>query len=229
MPVRVGVVLAGCGALDGTDVHEAVCCFLSLVRREAEVTALAPDAAQYRVANHVTGQPAAEERNMLVESARLWKKLTPLAAADPASLDSVLIPGGFGAARTLCDMGSRLEAMSLRPDLAALLNALADQGKPLAAVCAGTAILAGLMRDRSVRGARVAVTAKEHWVKAVIAMGQTPVDAGPTGVVVDEPNRLVSGHGYMLARGLVQVAEGIDRVVEELLRRIPQDAAARTR
>ena len=39
---RVGVVLAGCGYLDGAEIHEATCTLLSLDRRGAKLVALVP-------------------------------------------------------------------------------------------------------------------------------------------------------------------------------------------
>ena len=38
---RVGVVLAGCGFLDGAEIHEAVLTLLSLDQRDAEVICMA--------------------------------------------------------------------------------------------------------------------------------------------------------------------------------------------
>ena len=221
MTVRVGVVLCGCGALDATDVHEAVCCFLALSKAGAETVAFAPAGPQYRVADHRTGQEVSQSREMLAESARLWLKVKPLGDADPGSLDTVLIPGGFGPARSLADLGFVGSKMKLHPELSRILNALADQGKPLAAICVASGLLAGLMRDRGVTGARIAIAGKEHFVKAVREMGQEPIDAGPTGVVVDEVNRLVTGHGYMLARKLETLYAGVENVVQELMRSLP--------
>src|SRR5512136_2739948 len=59
---RVGVVLAGCGFLDGAEIHEATLTLLFLDRRSAKVTVMAPDVEQMHVMNHVKGEPAAGER-----------------------------------------------------------------------------------------------------------------------------------------------------------------------
>jgi len=217
MAPRVGVVLCGCGALDATDVHEAVCCFLALSKAGAETIAAAPSGQQYRVADHLAGKEIAERREMLAESARLWMRVRPLAEVDQAELDTVLIPGGFGAARALADLGFVGSKMKLHPELSRLLNGLADAGKPLGAICVASGLLAGLMRDRGVTGSRIAIAGKEHFVQAVREMGQTPVDAGPTGVVVDEQHRLVTGHGYMLARKMETLYAGVEAVVGELV------------
>ena len=56
MGQRVGVLLSGCGALDGTEIHGAVLALLYLDRAGAEVICAAPDVDQV----HVLDQPVCE-------------------------------------------------------------------------------------------------------------------------------------------------------------------------
>lgn len=58
----VGVVLSGCGVLDGAEIHESVLTMLALDRAGAEVLFFAPDKPQLHVINHITGEIVAEER-----------------------------------------------------------------------------------------------------------------------------------------------------------------------
>ena len=53
MAKRVGVILAGCGHRDGSDVAEAMIALLALDRTGAEVVCAAPDQPQAVVANHL--------------------------------------------------------------------------------------------------------------------------------------------------------------------------------
>lgn len=60
----------------------------------------APDKNQADVINHLTGEPMAETRNVLIEAARIARgDIHPLIQADPAELDALIVPGGFGAAK----------------------------------------------------------------------------------------------------------------------------------
>jgi len=69
---RVGVLLAGCGFLDGAEIHEATCTLLSLDRRKAKLVAMAPDVPQLHVVDHLAKAPVAgQARGVLAESARL--------------------------------------------------------------------------------------------------------------------------------------------------------------
>ena len=71
-PVKVAVLLAGCGHLDGAEVREAVLTLLALDQMGAAFQCIAPNAPQHHVVNHVTGEPmAGAQRNILEESSRI--------------------------------------------------------------------------------------------------------------------------------------------------------------
>src|SRR5690349_17104465 len=101
---RVAIILSGCGVLDGSEIHETVLAMLALDRAGAEYLCLAPDKNQMHVVNHLTKKPTSETRNVLVESARIARgNVEDVAKADPAQFDAVILPGGYGAAKNLCD------------------------------------------------------------------------------------------------------------------------------
>lgn len=56
---RVAVVLAGCGSLDGAEIHEAVAPLLALGRAGAKVQCAAPDKPQMHVVDHLIGTAGA--------------------------------------------------------------------------------------------------------------------------------------------------------------------------
>ena len=68
---RVGVVLAGCGAQDGSEIHESVLTLLSLDRIGAKVKIMAPEIDQFHVVNHLSNHKMDATRNILLEAARI--------------------------------------------------------------------------------------------------------------------------------------------------------------
>jgi enhancing lycopene biosynthesis protein 2 len=65
---KVAVCLSGCGFLDGTEIHEAVCTLLALDQAGAEVVCCAPDVDQLDVVDHARQENvSAERRNVLAE------------------------------------------------------------------------------------------------------------------------------------------------------------------
>ena len=55
-----GVVLAGCGFLDGAEIHEACCTLLALDRAGADILCMAPNVSQMHVVDHGAGAPEGE-------------------------------------------------------------------------------------------------------------------------------------------------------------------------
>ena len=116
---RVAVVLSGSGVFDGSECHEAVLTLLYLDEAGAEIQCFAPDIPQARVVDHLTGEPADESRNVLVESARIARgEIRDLAGADPETLDAIVLPGGFGAALNLSDFATKGADSTVNADVA---------------------------------------------------------------------------------------------------------------
>src|SRR5688500_5932707 len=101
--MKVGVLLAGCGVLDGSEVYEAVLTILAIERAGAEVAAVAPDIDMAEVINHYrgtdvrTGEAGGPARSVLGQSARIVRgKITSLKEVSAHNFDALIIPGGYG-------------------------------------------------------------------------------------------------------------------------------------
>ena len=105
MAKKVGVILSGCGVYDGAEIHESVITMLALDRHGAEMILCAPNIPQMHVINHLTGDvEESAQRNVLVESARIARgNIRDLAEVTADEMDALILPGGFGAAKNLCD------------------------------------------------------------------------------------------------------------------------------
>lgn len=216
MKPKVGVVLSGCGVYDGAEIHESVLTLLALDRAGAEAVCLAPDVPQRHVVNHLTGQPAeGESRNVLVEAARIARgKVTSLAGFDAAALDALVLPGGFGAAKNLCDFASRGAECDVHPDVARVVRTVHGAGKPVGAICIAPVILAKLLGAEK---PKLTIGTDPGTAAAVGAMGGEHVSCGGGGAVVDADRRLVTTPAYMLDSPISEVAAGIEKLVGELL------------
>jgi enhancing lycopene biosynthesis protein 2 len=86
---------------------------LALDRAGAQAVCMAPDAPQMHVINHLTGQESGETRNVLVESARIARgDIRNLAEVSGGDIDALIIPGGYGAARTCATSRSKVPGRS---------------------------------------------------------------------------------------------------------------------
>jgi len=216
MAKRIGVVLSGCGVYDGAEIHESVLTLLALDRRGAEAVVCAPDAVQMHVVNHLTG--AVEEgatRNVLVEAARIARgEIRDVASVSSAELDGLILPGGFGAAKNLCDFAVKGKDCGVNPEVARLVREVHAQGKPVAAVCIAPALVAKVLGSER---PRLTIGTDADAARGLEAMGAEHVGCTVAELVVDRERKLVSTPAYMLGKTIGEVAKGIDMAVDALV------------
>lgn len=211
---KIGVVLSGCGVYDGSEIHEAVLTLLALSRQGAEAICFAPDKRQADVINHLTGEPMAETRNVLIEAARIARgAVQPLAQADVSTLDALIVPGGFGAAKNLSTFASEGAECHVDPDLKRLAQALHAAGKPLGFICIAPAMLPRIF-DFPLR---LTIGTDIDTAEIVEDMGGEHVPCPVDDIVVDEDNKIVTTPAYMLAQSIAEAATGIDKLVDRVL------------
>lgn len=207
------VVLSGCGVYDGSEIHEAVLTLLAIDRAGGTYQCFAPDVAQRDVVNHLTGQPAGESRNALVEAARIARgRIKPLSAFDAAGFDALVFPGGFGAAKTLSSFAVDGADCSVHPDVAAAIKGMAAAGKPIGALCIAPAIMAKVLGEVELTIGNDAGTAA-----ALEQLGARHRNAGHGEVVVDRARKVVTTPCYMLDARIGQVADGAEAAVRALI------------
>ncbi|MCK6527949.1 isoprenoid biosynthesis glyoxalase ElbB [Myxococcota bacterium] len=213
--MKVGVVLSGCGVFDGAEIHESVLTLLELDRAGAEAVIAAPDAEQMHVVDHVTGQPVpGERRNVLVESARIARgRIRDLATLRADEVDALIFPGGFGVAKNLCNYAERGADHAVHPEVERIVREAHQARKPIAFLCIAPALAARLLP-----GSRLTIGADPRTADDIRAMGCEHVECGVREFVVDEERRVVTTPAYMLGPGIKEVAEGIGKTVEALLR-----------
>jgi enhancing lycopene biosynthesis protein 2 len=218
MKKRVGVVLAGCGYLDGAEIHEAVLTLLAVDRAGAEAVCFAPDIDQVGVVDHLTGQAVAgERRNVLRESARIARgAVKNLAEARAADLDAVIFPGGYGAAKNLCDFATAGERATVHPEVKRVVEEMHRARKPLGFICIAPAIAAVVFRGTDVR-ARITVGTDAGTSSALERMGARPGLRPVHDIEVDPEHKIVTTPAYMLAQTISEAATGIDKLVDKVV------------
>lgn len=212
---KVGVLLSGCGFLDGAEIHESVLTLLALDRAGAEIICMAPDMDQYHVINHLTQKVTEEKRNVLVESARIArgeiKNIKEITASD---LDALILPGGFGAAKNLSDFAIRGTDATVDPEVQRLLEEMVAANKPVGAICIAPATLTKALSDKN---PEVTIGSDEGTAAAIETMGGRHKACTVDLIHSDEKNKIVSTPAYMLGPSIRHVAEGIQKLVDKVL------------
>ena len=214
---KVGVILAGCGVYDGSEIQEAVIALLALNRAGAEVQCMAPDI-QQGVVNHLTGEPVeGATRNVLEEAARICRgDITNIASVNTAELDALVIPGGFGAAKNLCDFAVKGPDCEVHPEVARVVREMVAAKKPLAAICIAPALVSKVLGNDKLAH-QLTIGTDAGTAAALTAMGSQHIDCPVQDFIVDQQNKIVSTPAYMLAGNIAEAATGIEKTIKALL------------
>lgn len=214
---RVGVVLAGCGVNDGSEIHESVITMLALDRAGVNMVLMAPNIDQLHVMNHYTGSEMDESRNVLLESARIARgKIRDMAEVHASDVDALIFPGGFGVAKNLCDYAMTGPDCSVNPDVKRLTTDVHKAGKPIGVICIAPAMFAHIMKSADI-SVDLTIGTDEQTAKDIQSMGSNHLECNVQDIVIDKNNKVVSTPAYMLAQRISEAADGIEKLVESVL------------
>lgn len=216
---KVGVILSGSGYLDGAEIREAVLTLLAVEKAGLEYECLAPDVDQMDVVDHMTGAAVeGERRNVMREAARIARgAIRETGSANASEFDGFLLPGGYGAAKNLCNFAVAGSACEVEPSVARLIDDAHSNGKPIGFICIAPAIAA-----RLIPGARITIGNDAGTAAALEEMGAKHVECFSDSFVVDEEQRVLSTPAYMCNASIPQIAQGI----EDMVRRLAQMVGA---
>jgi len=128
----------------------------------------------------------------------------------------LIFPGGFGAAKNLCDFAINGESCSVHPDVIRLVREFADKKKPQAACCIAPAMYAKVFEGQGVHPTLTIGNDQEVGGK-IEAMGSKHQECKADGMVFDEENIIVTTPAYMVGQSISEVAGGIEKTVNKLV------------
>ena len=198
--MKIGVLLSGCGFYDGTEASEAVLTLLALDRQGARAVCVAPGVAQLHTVDHLTGEEiAGESRSALMEAARLGRgKVASLSDFWAGDLQGLIIPGGYGAPKTLVTGFMRIGAgREVIPEVRVLLDDLVARHRPIGAVSLGRAVLSAYFHE---------------------PMLDEDLSRPATEVVEDGERRIAFTPGHLTSARLSEVSKGIEALTASIIR-----------
>lgn len=215
---KIGVVLSGCGVMDGAEIHESVLTLLAISKNGAEAVCMAPNIEQVHVVNHLTGNVSPQEkRNVLVESARIARgQIQDIKNIKASDLDALVFPGGYGAAKNLCDFAAKGENAQAHPEVARLVREMAKAQKPMAFLCISPALCASIFRGTEVHPT-LTIGTERQTAEKLEKMGAKHQTCSAVNFVMDDKHNLLSTPAYMLAESVAELAEGIEKTITKLV------------
>jgi enhancing lycopene biosynthesis protein 2 len=214
---KFAIILSGCGVYDGSEIHESVLTMLAITQQAGSYRCFAPNVNQYHVVNHLTGEIAEQEsRNVLVESARIARgDIENINELNVDEFDALVLPGGFGAAKNLCDFAINGTDATMNAEVLAVCQAFAKAGKPAGYICISPAMIALVYGQ----GSEGTIGTDSDIAAQLTTMGLTHVNCPVNDVVIDEKNNVISTPAYMLANNIAEAAQGINKLVTTLISR----------
>lgn len=211
---KFAVVLAGCGVYDGAEIQEAVLTLLAIDQAGATYQCFAPDTQQYHVINHLTGQAQDENRNVLVEAARIARgNIKPITDFNPADFDALVFPGGFGVAKNLCTFAIDGPDCQINADAAEAVKKAYNAKQPIGALCIAPAFIAKVLGK-----ATLTIGTDKGTAQAIESLGANHQTTEGSEIVVDTENRIITSPCYMHDTTIGVVANGAKNVIEALLK-----------
>jgi enhancing lycopene biosynthesis protein 2 len=200
MATRVGVVLSGCGASDGSEINEAVLALYWIERAGGRAIIMAPDVTQGRVVDHRTKalDAQAAPRAVLAEAARIARgRIRDIATVKESDLDALVFPGGNGVATVLSNYAEKGVICEVHPEVTRLLKAMLQRRRPMGFICLAPILAARVLGPSA--GVRITFGSKAcEEAKHAAVMGADVRPCPEREILVDEKNRVVSTPAYMM-------------------------------
>lgn len=213
MKKKIAIIIGGCGHRDGSEIHETTMTMLAVEEHGATYQMFAPNRNQYHVLNHLDGTEMHEQRNMLVEAARIARgNILPLENFDVNQFDAVIFPGGFGVAKNFFNYAFKGMDCEVDEQIAHIIQSVHQAGKPIGALCISPVLMAKILGNITVTIGQDAKTARD-----IEQMGATNVNTSNGDVVTDKKNKIFSTPCYMLNANLVDIHEDAYNLVEAMM------------
>ena len=220
----VAVLLSGCGVYDGSEIQESVFTFLALSQNNLDFFCVAPDIKQHHVVNHSSGVEMKESRSVLFESSRISRgKIIPLSELDVNSISSLVIPGGFGAAKNLSDWAFKGDEFDVLEDVRSLILNCVKQKKPIVSLCISPVLIAKSLEGSSFCPKLTVGSVNEksdynisEINSSLSSLGSHMKNVSKENICYDEDLKIISAPCYMLDLTVDEVYNNIKSAIDKL-------------
>ena len=174
----------------------------------------APNKLQIDVINFMDGSVLNEERNVLVEAARIARgNILDLATVSMSDYDALAIPGGFGVAKNLCSFAVDGVKATVDADVKRIIREAFTMKKAILAICIAPALVALSLYDLE-PNILLTLGLDDGPNEALEAIGVKSIKCLSTECVLDENNKIVSSPAYMDdGASLVDLDMGINKAI----------------
>lgn len=212
---KIAVILAGCGRMDGSEIHESVLTLLAIVQAGSKYQCFSLDSNQQQVVNHLNNQEQhGQTRNMLVESARIARgEVKKLEELDVTQFDALIIPGGNGTAANLFTLAIDGKAFKVNAVLASKAQQFTAAHKPVGFICIAPVMIPVIYKFP----VTMTIGTDAATAMLVTELGAIHQAHSVSEICVDDKHKIVSTPAYMLAENIAEAYQGINNLVTKVI------------
>lgn len=229
--MTIAILLSGNGVYDGSELHETVFTIAAIDAHGASWLCLAPNVPQMHVINHVDGSTANEQRNVLVESARVARgSIADVATARADDFDALVIPGGFGAAKNLTTWAIDGPGATIQADVERLVLDFVRANKPVVALCMAPVVIAKALEGAG-RTPHLTVgstaEASPYDIAAIAAgieqTGGRAHESTIREITIDASNHIITAPCYMMEARPHEVRANVEQAINAMFAMLQPD------
>ena len=154
---------------------------------------------------------------MLVESARIARgDIKSISEVMENELDALIFPGGFGVAKNLSDYAMVGANCTVNSEVARLTREVHKAGKPIGVMCIAPTMMAQILGKMD-ETADLTIGSDKQTAADIETMGSHHVACPVKDIVIDKKQKIVTTPAYMEAKNMAEAAEGIEKLVSEVL------------
>ena len=214
MQRKIAVILSGCGYLDGSEITEAVSSLIALDQCGVKYKCFAVEK-EVATVDHVTKTETAEKRCTLAEAARITRsEISTLSELQEKDFDGVLLPGGYGAAKTLSTFAIEGAKGKVHPEMKRILESFHSASKPIAAFCIAPATVALTLGKHNIE---ITIGNDKETASEIEKTGAQHVECAVDDFVTDRENKIITSPAYMYDATPSKVFAGIQKAVREFV------------
>ncbi len=222
--MKTAVLLSGCGVYDGTEIHESVFALLALSQNNLDYLCTAPDIDKHHIINHINGEELNEKRNVLIESARISRgDIIKLSDLDKDNISSLVIPGGFGAAKNLSSWAFQGPTGNIIQEVKDLILHCIENQKPIVSLCISPTLIAKSLENTEYTP-KLTLGSKnddseyniEEIHQAITLIGAEAHNKSVNEICVDENLKIITAPCYMMNADIKDIYFNVKIAIDKL-------------
>jgi len=211
---KFAVIFSGSGVYDGSEIHEATMLLLAINKLKCECEIFAPNIFQHHVINHLTGEVMPEQRNVLIESARIARgKIKDITTYNPKDFDALIFPGGFGVAKNLSNYAFDNDNFIVNPFIEKVILDTFNSKKPIGAICIAPVIIAKIIKEKT----SLTLGDNEKNAKTIEKLGHINNFVSKGNINIDIENKIVTAPCYMNDSDIYTLSIETEKLVKAII------------